>query len=163
MSHPRRNFLQTSAGTVIALALASGLLRPARAATRVVDGADTADWRAAAFAARSLPGVLEALGLPMPVEDARLVLQAPAIADNGAVVPVTLACTLPGVRRLAVLVEKNPATLAALFELSAGVLPQLTTRIKLAETSQVYGLAETADGLFYAHQVVKVTLGGCGG
>ena len=64
---------------------------------------------------------------------------------------------------IAILVEKNPNMLAAMFELPAGTEPSIGTRVKMSQTSNVYALVK-ADGRYYvAAKEIKVTLGGCGG
>jgi sulfur-oxidizing protein SoxY len=79
-------------------------------------------------------------------------------------VPVACACALPGVKRLVLLVEKNPNTLAAVFDVSDAIEPQFATRVKMAQTSNVYAVALMDDGqALFAQKEIKVTLGGCGG
>ncbi|MEY8688296.1 MAG: thiosulfate oxidation carrier protein SoxY [Leptothrix sp. (in: b-proteobacteria)] len=117
----------------------------------------------AAFKARNLSDLMQALGGAAPVASADVTLGAPDIAENGAVVPVSVASTLPGVKRLLLLVEHNPAMLSAAFDLSDAVEPDLATRIKMGQSSAVYGVAMMADGrVLYAVRDVQVTLGGCG-
>jgi sulfur-oxidizing protein SoxY len=121
-------------------------------------------WNAGAFEAKSLAEAMKALGVGMPVESKDVVLKATDIAENGAVVPLEVSCSVPGVKRLMVLVEKNPAALAAVFELSEAVETAVNTRVKMGQTSKVYAVAQKADGtLIYAQKEIKVTLGGCGG
>ncbi len=88
----------------------------------------------------------------------------PDIAENGAVVPIAAATTLPGAKRLLVLVEKNPNILAAMFDLTDAVDPSISTRVKMGQSSNVYAVAMMGDGkVLFAQKEVKVTLGGCGG
>jgi sulfur-oxidizing protein SoxY len=117
-----------------------------------------------AFEARSIADAVKAYGGAAPVESKDVVLTAPEIAENGAVVPMTIATTLPGVRYVLLLVEKNPNALVARFDVSEAVEPAFATRAKMAQTSDVYAVAVTADNkAFFAKKEVKVTLGGCGG
>jgi sulfur-oxidizing protein SoxY len=117
-----------------------------------------------AFEARSIADAVKAYGGAAPVESKEVVLTAPEIAENGAVVPMTIATTLPGVRYVLLLVEKNPNALVARFDVSDAVEPTFATRAKMAQTSDVYAVAVTADNkAFFAKKEVKVTLGGCGG
>jgi sulfur-oxidizing protein SoxY len=98
------------------------------------------------------------------VESKDVQLTTPDIAENGAVVPVAIATTLANVRELLVLVDKNPTSLIAKFEVNEFVEPSFSTRAKMAESSNVYAVALTTDGkTFFAKKEVKVTLGGCGG
>lgn len=153
----RRNFLATSSSaTALALAAASGFT-PARAA-------NAPGWNPAAFDAKTLADVAKALGaIRAPVESVDLTLQAPDIAENGAVVRVSARSSLAGTTQIALLVEKNPAALAALFDIPAGTEAQVATNLKLAESSRVYVLAKVGDDYLYAVREVKVTLGACGG
>jgi sulfur-oxidizing protein SoxY len=117
-----------------------------------------------AFEARSIADAVKAYGGAAPVESKDVVLTAPEIAENGAVVPMTIATTLAGVRYVLLLVEKNPNALVARFDVSEAVEPAFATRAKMAQTSDVYAVAVTADNkAFFAKKEVKVTLGGCGG
>jgi sulfur-oxidizing protein SoxY len=93
-----------------------------------------------------------------------VVLTAPDISENGAQVQISMASTLPGVRRLLLLVEKNPSVLSAVFEFGDAVEANVTTRVKMGQSSNVYAVAMMADGrVLFARKDVKVTLGGCAG
>lgn len=149
----RRDLL--ARGAAVAGLLAGAGLWPAAA---------RAAWPAGAFDAKAWTDALKTLGLSAPVESKDLSLTAPEIAENGAVVPVALSTSLPGVKRLIVLVEKNPTVLSGVFELSEALEPSIATRVKMAQSSLVYGVAQLADGrTLFAQKDVKVTLGGCGG
>ena len=86
----------------------------------------------------------------------------PEIAENGAVVPVSISTNL-NAQQIAILVEKNPSTLAAQFFIPAGTESFVTTRIKMAQTSNVYALVKSEGKWTMAVKEIKVTLGGCGG
>lgn len=117
-----------------------------------------------AFDAKSLADAFKALGIASPTESTAVSIQAPDIAENGAVVPVGASSTLAGVKQVLFFVEKNPTVLIALFNLSDSVDAAITTRTKMAESSNVYAVAVMNDGkVLYAKKEVKVTLGGCGG
>ncbi|MHA7600848.1 thiosulfate oxidation carrier protein SoxY [Alicycliphilus sp. T452] len=117
-----------------------------------------------AFDAKSVADVLKALGAGAPAESKDVTITGPDIAENGAVVPLGAATTLAGVKQLLLLVEKNPNTLVAAFNVTDAVEPNFLTRAKLGQSSDVYAVAITNDGkAFYAKKEVKVTLGGCGG
>jgi sulfur-oxidizing protein SoxY len=89
--------------------------------------------------------------------------QTPDIAENGAVVPIGVTSTIPKTESIAILVEKNPNMLTAVFDIPAGTEPSLSTRVKMGQSSNVYAVVK-ADGKFYmASKEIKVTLGGCGG
>lgn len=117
-----------------------------------------------AFDAKTIADALKAYGASAPTESKDVTLTAPDIAENGAVVPLVAASTLPNVKSILMLVEKNPNALSAKFDVSDAVEPNFSTRVKMGQTSDVYAVAITADGkAHYAKKEVKVTLGGCGG
>jgi len=150
----RRQALRQSARVAGLLAL-TGLV-PAHAAVAA---------SRAAFDALSVEAALRALGTgAAPLESADVVLGAPDIAENGAVVPLTVSSTLAGIQSLVILVEKNPSILCAVFHLSDAVDANLSTRIKMDQSSPVYGVALMRDGrALFARKDVQVTVGGCGG
>ena len=119
----------------------------------------------AAFEAKNLGDALKALGASgAPAASGSVTLTAPDIAENGAVVPLAVASSLPNVKQLVLLVEKNPNALVSVFNVSPEVEPSFATRSKMGQTSDVYAVAITTDGkAHYAKKEVKVTLGGCGG
>ena len=121
-------------------------------------------WNKAAFEGKSVDEAIKGLGIAKPVESKDIAFSAPDIAENGAVVPIAASSALPGVKRIAFLVEKNPTTLAGVFEFTEMVETSVKTRIKMGQTSNVLAIAIMADGkVLYAQKEVKVTLGGCGG
>lgn len=123
-----------------------------------------AAWPQAAFDAKTMADAAKALGGSAPVESKDVSVSGPDIAENGAVVPVGCATTLPGVKRLLLLVEKNPSVLAAVFNVTDAVEPNLNTRVKMGQSSNVFAVAMMNDGkVFFAAKEIKVTLGGCGG
>lgn len=149
----RRALLAQSAKVATLMATAGLLPQTAQAA-----------WNAAAFDVKTLADLAKALGGSAPVASGDVSITGPDIAENGAVVPLTVASNLPGVKRLLVLVEKNPAVLSAIFEVSDAVDPSFSTRVKMGQSSDVYAVAMMADNrLLFARKEVKVTLGGCGG
>ncbi len=117
-----------------------------------------------AFEAKSLADVVRLMGGTNPIASADITLVAADIAENGAVVPLGISTSLAGVKRLMLLVEKNPNALAASFEVSDAIEANMTTRVKMGQSSNVYGVAMMNDGrVLFAQKEVKVTLGGCGG
>jgi sulfur-oxidizing protein SoxY len=139
---------------VAAVLAAAGLL-PATA---------QAAWEKAAFDAKTMADLMKALGAGAPTESKDVTITGPDIAENGAVVPVGASTTLPGAKRLMILVEKNPAMLTAMFDVSDSVEPNFSTRVKMGQSSNVFAVAQMNDGkVLYAVKEVKVTLGGCGG
>ena len=148
----RRNALKKSA--VVAGLLASTGMFPQLAFA----------FNAPAFDAKSVADALKALGAGAPVESKDVSITAPDIAENGSVVPVGVATTLAGVKSMLIMVEKNPATLTALFNVTDSVESAFQARVKMGQSSDVYAIAVMKDGkVLYAKKEVKVTLGGCGG
>lgn len=158
MNIQRREALRQGGGmTLFALVAAAGWLAPGEA-----HAADA--WNKAAFETSTMDATVKALGGGAPAQSKDIVfVQTPDIAENGAVVPVGVTSNIPKTESIAILVEKNPNMLAAVFDIPPGTEPSLTTRIKMGQSSNVYALVK-ADGKYYvAGKEIKVTLGGCGG
>lgn len=90
-------------------------------------------------------------------------LDAPEIAENGSVVPISVSSTLADVTSISILVAENPNALAASYRIPAGTMPTVANRLKMAKTSKVIALVEAGGKLYSATKEVKVTVGGCGG
>jgi sulfur-oxidizing protein SoxY len=90
-------------------------------------------------------------------------LDAPEIAENGAVVPITVSSSLPDVTSISIMVTENPFSLAASYRIPAGTVPSVGSRLKMAKTSNVIAVVEAGGKLYSASKEVKVTVGGCGG
>ena len=90
-------------------------------------------------------------------------LDAPEIAENGAVVPIAVTTTLTEVTSVSFLVPENPNVLAAYYRILPGTMPNVANRLKMAKTSNVIVLVEAGGKLYSATKEVKVTVGGCGG
>jgi sulfur-oxidizing protein SoxY len=155
MSQDRREFLQFT-GLVGALA-AAGLLSAEQAR------AQQAAWNKAAFETKNLADTVKALGGGAVAESKDITITGPDIAENGAVVPVGVTSKVPGTQAVYILVEKNPNMLAAGFNIPAGTEANVSTRIKMGESSNVIGLVKANNRFYMASKEVKVTIGGCGG
>ena len=139
-----------------------GLASGGALALEAMSASEAFAYERSAFEAKTWSDALKVLGASLPTESKDVQLNAPDIAENGAVVPVGITTTLKATQ-MAILVEKNPSTLAAQFFIPTGTEPMVTTRIKMAQTSNVYALVK-ADGKWsMAVKEIKVTLGGCGG
>jgi len=90
-------------------------------------------------------------------------LDAPEIAENGAVVPISVSTTLADVTSIAFLASENPNALAAVYRIPPGTLPTVANRLKMAKTCDVIVIVEAGGKLYSATKEVKVTVGGCGG
>ena len=135
-------------------ALAIGLVRPLAA---------LAAWNKEAFGAKSAADALKNLGVPNAAPSGDLHIEAPQIAENGAVVPIEISSNIPGTTALIVVIEKNPFPLTARFDFKEGALPFVKVNVKMGETSDVRVIAEAGGRHFSASKEIKVTIGGCGG
>jgi sulfur-oxidizing protein SoxY len=152
----RRAVLKGMAGAAGLGLFEASLLLPAYAA-------DAPDWPPAAFKQKSEADTLKQLyGKSAEVSD-KVTLDAPEIAENGAVVPIAVTSSLPNVTAIAVLVLENPYTLAAAYQIPAGTRAAVANRLKMAKTTKVVAVVESDGKLFSASKDVKVTVGGCGG
>ncbi len=152
--------MQTRREMLAQSAAVAGLL----AAAGMLPAAALAAWNKAAFEAKTLADLAKAMGGSAPQASAEVTLSGPDIAENGAVVPLGAASSAAGVKQLLLLVEKNPNLLAAAFELTDAVEANVSTRVKMSQSSDVYAVAMMADGrMLFAKKEIKVTLGGCGG
>jgi len=155
MNNQRRNVLKSGSGAALLSVLAAaGIITP---------GVALADWNKAAFEAKNMADTLKALGATAPADSKDVQLTAPDIAENGAVVPIGVASTLPNVTMVAIMIEKNPSTLAASFTLPAGTEPNIQTRVKMGQTSNIFAVVKSDGKFFMTSKEVKVTMGGCGG
>jgi sulfur-oxidizing protein SoxY len=157
MNTSRRRVLKASSGSVVmALAATSGLIP--------MGAAYAEDWNKAAFEAKSLNDVVKALGGAAAAESKDITfVNAPDIAENGAVVPIGVTSKIPKTESISILVEKNPNALSASFAIPDGTDPTVSTRVKMGQSSNVYALVKADGKYFFATKEIKVTLGGCGG
>jgi sulfur-oxidizing protein SoxY len=153
MNDQRRNLLK-SAGAAAAL-LAGGLLKPVLALA--------ATWNKDAFAAKKADEALKTLGAASTAPSGDIAIEAPQIAENGAVVPIEITSRIAGTSSIAVLIEKNPYPLVAKFDFMEGALPFVKVNVKMAETSEVRVVAVAGGKNYLATKEIKVTIGGCGG
>jgi sulfur-oxidizing protein SoxY len=138
----------------LALALLTALPRTLLAAA----------WPDKAFSSTAAAeAMIDLLGSDQTIPTDQITLKLPEIAENGAVVPVTITSSLENIESISIVVDKNPRPLAATFEMLPGTLPEVASRIKMGQTSDVMAVVKTADGIYSASKQVKVTIGGCGG
>ena len=147
-----------------AMLAASARLAGLLATAGLLPAAAQAAWNQSAFEAKTMAELMKALGAGAPAASKDVTITGPDIAENGAVVPVGAASTLPGVKKLLLLVEKNPSMLAASFDVTDAIDASVNTRVKMGQSSNVFAVAMMNDGkVLYASKEIKVTLGGCGG
>ena len=155
MNIMRRSFLRL-VGSMGALASAgaAGLLRSAEiwAAT----------WNKSGFESKAVTGVLTSLGATGASESKDIVITAPEIAENGAVVPVAVISKIPNTQQISIVAEKNPFPLAATFDVAGGGEGYVSTRLKMGQTSDVWAVVKAGGRYYVAKKEVKITVGGCG-
>lgn len=159
IDNKRRKFMKGALGLGAAgFVVGSGLISASAFAA-----AEQPQWPEEAFAKEDIDSAIETLYGQSATESDKIKLDMPTIAQNGAVVPVTVKADLPNVTSIALLVTENPFALTAKFNFPEGTLPFVSNRIKMGETSDVIALVESEGKLYKAKTNVKVTVGGCGG
>ncbi len=156
--HPvRRAILKFTGaiGTMGALGAlsAAGLMRAGEALA--------APWNKGGFESKAVNDALKSLGASNLVESKDIVITAPDIAENGAVVPIAVASKIPNTQSISILAEKNPFPLAASFDITSGDA-YVSTRLKMGQTSDVRVVVKADGKYFTAVKEVKITVGGCG-
>ena len=147
----RRDWLRTSLRFGAAAAI---LMGPIRALAAIREG----------FDAETVDGALKGVLGNLPVEDSNAIkFKIPDIAENGAVVPVSVSTDPEGVKAISIVIENNPHPLTSRFDISPNVMADVSTRVKMGESSMVRVYVETADKIYTTAKEVKVTIGGCGG
>lgn len=117
-----------------------------------------------AFHAENAADAMAAIFGDKPVsESAEVKLKVPDIAEDGSVVPISISTDISGVRSISLIVDENPNPLSARFSFMPGAVSDISTRIKMGDSSIVRAAVETDDAVYVAQKAVKVTLGGCGG
>lgn len=154
MNPLRRAFLKGSGYVgMAAAAVVTGILRP---------GQVFAAWNQPGFEANAADAALQTLGIADAKESADIEVKVPEIAENGAMVPVEITSKIAGSEQISIVVEKNDRPLVAVFNLK-GVDGYISTRIKMAKTSNVIAYVKAGGATYFAKKEVKVTIGGCGG
>ncbi|MBY0254656.1 MAG: thiosulfate oxidation carrier protein SoxY [Methylobacterium organophilum] len=152
-----RRFVLRAAGLGSVLAAASFGF-----ALRASANADAA-YPADAFKLKGETDVVKKLFGQAATASDKVKLDAPEIAENGAVVPISVSTDLPDVTSIALLVTENPSALAAMYKFAPGTPPTVASRLKMAKTTPVIAIVEAGGKLYSATREVKVTVGGCGG
>ncbi len=135
--------------------LAAGLISPLAALA--------ATWNKEAFGAKTAADALKNIGALDAAPSKDVVIDAPEIAENGAVVPIEVTSNVAGTRSIIVVIEKNPFPLTAKFDFLEGAMPYVKVNVKMGETSDVRVIAEANGKRYAAAKNIKVTIGGCGG
>ncbi|HWV88992.1 MAG TPA: thiosulfate oxidation carrier protein SoxY [Burkholderiales bacterium] len=122
-----------------------------------------AAWNEQAFGAKTAADALKSIGATAAAPSKDILIEAPQIAENGAVVPIEISSNIPGTTSIAVVIEKNPFPLAGKFDFKENALPFVKLNVKMGETSDVRVVAVAGGKQFVATREIKVTIGGCGG
>ena len=154
MNPIRRTFLKFNGALAAVSTLAvAGLLKTTQAA---------AAWNKTGFESKAVAEAMKSLGASSAAESREIVITAPDIAENGAVVPIEVVSRIPNTQSISIIAEKNPFPLAATADFANGAEPYAYVRIKMGQTSNVRVVVK-ADGKFFTTaKEVKITVGGCG-
>lgn len=154
MNELRRSLLRFACNTgALAIAATAGLLKT---------GLAWAAWNKAGFESKAVADVLKTLGATDASESKDILITAPDIAENGAVVPVAVTSKIPNTQQISIVSEKNPFPLAATFDVTEGGEGYVSTRIKMGKTSDVWAVVKAGGKFYVAKKEIKITVGGCG-
>ncbi len=155
MNEIRRAFLKLTGGAgALAVAAASGLLASG--------AAWSAAWNKEGFESKALADAMKALGATNAADSKDIVITAPDIAENGAVVPIAVTSKIPNTESISIVAEKNPFPLAASFGIASGADGYVSTRVKMGQTSNVWAVVKADGKYFVSKKEIKITVGGCG-
>jgi len=154
MQETRRSVIRAGGALGLLAAFGATLLKPNRA---------LAAWNKGAFEAKSALDAMKALGMSNAEDSKDIVIRAPDIAENGAVVPIDITSNIPGTTSISVFIEKNPFPYTGTFDFSQGAVPFVHLRAKLGESTPVRVVAAAGGKYYTTAKEVKVTIGGCGG
>ncbi|MDH5370336.1 MAG: thiosulfate oxidation carrier protein SoxY [Gammaproteobacteria bacterium] len=156
--------MDTSRRIILKATMAAGTLAVAAGANLLTPGTVLAAWPAQAFKTKNIDVAMDNLtGKGRPTESADIKVDAPDIAENGAVVSVKVTTTLPKVESISIYVPVNAFPLSASYILSSQMEASISGRIKMAKTADIVAVVKSNGKLYTAKKGVKVTLGGCGG
>jgi sulfur-oxidizing protein SoxY len=153
MKVKRRQFIRVAAGAAALAALGPHVARQAAAA----------EWNKAGFQAKAVDEALKSIGAAGAVPSKDIIIKAPDIAENGAVVPIEITSKIPNTQSIAILADKNPFPLIASFDFANGAEGYASTRVKMGGTSDIRAIVKADGKVYTAAREVKVTIGGCGG
>jgi sulfur-oxidizing protein SoxY len=151
MNNSRRTAIKTTGAFATLVSL--GIITQSQAQAAV---------NADSFKVKTLEDALKAIG-GTPATSDQVTVVSPDIAENGAVVPVGATSKLPNTTEIYLIVEKNPTPLSCAFFIPAGTEPDVQTRLKMGQSTNVYAVVKADGKLYSASKETKVTLGGCGG
>ena len=155
-STSRRSFVTSSSGLFLYIKFVSiGFFLPSTLRASI--------WKEKWFSTVDLSETLKVMGVKDISRNKKVTISAPDTAENGAYVGVGVNAEIENVDMVAILVEKNPNILSGFFEFNSKVLPEIATKIKMAESSNIITVVKTTNDEYYMEKkFVNVTLGGCG-
>ncbi len=155
MNNLRRTFIKFSgSASALAAIAAAGLLKTTQAVAAV--------WNKSGFESKAAAEAIKTLGASAAAESRDIIITAPDIAENGAVVPIEVVSRIPNTQSISIIAEKNPFPLAATMDFANGAEPYAYVRIKMGQTSNVRAIIKADGKFFMAVKEVKITVGGCG-
>jgi sulfur-oxidizing protein SoxY len=156
MDNTRRRVLRgAGAASAVFAAIAAGALKPSEALA--------ATWNKNAFEAKTTTDAFKALNVTAATDSKDIVIRAPDIAENGAVVPIDITSNIPDTESISLFIEKNPFPYVATFDVSKGAVPYVHVRVKMGQTSPIRVVVAAGGKYYQAAKEIKVTIGGCGG
>jgi len=104
-------------------------------------------------------------GRPLADGTGFVAIDMPGRAEDAAVVPVTLRLSLPpgdarSVKAVTLVIDQNPAPVAARFELGHGVA-MISTRVRVDSYTNIHAVAELSDGTLHVAKTFVKASGGC--
>ncbi len=152
MDQQRRDLLHIS--TALSLAFTAGILKPS--------DVFASDWNAKLFDIKTLKEAIAELGASNVVTSEAVLLSGPEMVSSGAVVPLVIESKIPRTEFIAVIVQKNPLPMTATFTIPPDTDAYISTRIKMNETSTIYGLVRAEGKYYVGSTMIKVRAGGGG-
>ncbi|RLA08873.1 MAG: thiosulfate oxidation carrier protein SoxY [Gammaproteobacteria bacterium] len=152
----RRLLLKHSLATSIAAVMAT-------AGITIPTNSMAAAWIEAEFNAKAVDKVFAELGATDVAQSDKITIKAPDIAENGAVVPITISTSLENVESISILADQNESPLTSTFNFGKGAVGFVATRIKMGKTANLVAVVKAGGKFYQAKKEVKVTIGGCGG
>ena len=121
-----------------------------------------AKWNQEAFQAKEFQKSVKAIYGSTPIESTdQIKIEAPDVAENGLSVPVSVSSSIKQIENLSIFIENNPLPLIANYHLKEEMIPEFSMRVKVAKSSNIHVMVQTADKLYSSTRKIQVTLGGC--
>ncbi len=115
------------------------------------------------FKSKSVDEVLKMIGATGAEVSDKIKIKAPEIAENGAVVPVSITSSIAGTTEILSITAANPTPLAAKYTFGEGAETSVKSRFKMGKTTDVIAIVKASGKFYTAKANIKVTKGGCGG